>query len=786
METKRFDVSGMSCASCVAHVEKSVSKLPGIQSVNVQLLTNSMIVQFDTTQLTVQAIEDAVKKAGYEATALSSPQSIRTHEEKVVNTGQTEAKNLKHRFWLSFSFMIPLLYLSMGPMIGLSLPLFIDGSRHVMVYAWIQMLLAIPILIVNKRYYSGGFRSLIQGSPTMDSLVAIGSAAAFFYGLFMLYKTGYAYDRQAMEAAHTYVHQLYFESAATILTLVTLGKYLEVRSKRKTSDAITKLVNLAPKTALLLREAIEMEVPVKQVLAGDIVVLKPGSSVPVDGIILKGHSYVDESMLTGESIPVLKQAGNGVLSGSVNQTGYLTYKAVKVGDDATLAQIIRLMEEASASKAPISRLADKISRVFVPIVISLSIITLVVWLIAGYPFGFALSAAIAVLVISCPCALGLATPVAIMVGMGKGAEQGILFKSAESLELAHKVTTILLDKTGTVTTGKPAVTDLIPLKTTSEDTLLQVCASLENQSEHPLGKAILDAASKKGLSLLSVNQFQSTTGKGVEGRIDGKYYFTGNQTFIKDHVVSDLMEAIMVADKLSAQGKTCLFVADSVNMLGLIAVADQIKPGTRDAVKRLNAMGLQVAMLTGDKMTTAQTIGQEVGIDQVLAALLPQDKVKIIAEKQAQGHTVAMVGDGINDAPALTRADLGIAIGAGSDIAIESANVVLMRHDLNAVVTTLRLSKQVIGNIRQNLFWAFFYNILGIPLAAGVFYLASGLLLSPMVAAAAMSVSSATVVMNALRLRRFKATAPTYETSMAVSDTQKKGHIICSKATAAQ
>jgi heavy metal translocating P-type ATPase len=753
METQKFDVVGMTCASCVAHVEKSVKKLEGIRAVNVQLMTNSMTVVFDDESVDLKTIEESVKKAGYEAFARET--KLENNAVKPKDFVKQEQDNLRKRFWISFGFLLPLLYLSMGGMMGLPMPLFLSGYANLSALAFTQFLFILPIVYVNINYFTGGFRSLFQGSPTMDSLIAIGSSAAVFYGIFAIYKIGYGFGYGDVSMVHQYAHDLYFESGATILTLITLGKYLEAKSKSKTSDAITKLINLAPKVATVIRASIEIEIAVEDVHVGDEVVLKPGQSVPVDGMVLTGSSSVDESALTGESLPVFKQTGDRLMSAGVNQTGYLTFKATKVGADTTLAQVIRLVEEASTSKAPISKLADQISRIFVPVVISISILVTAVWLLMGYPFDFALSIGIAVLVISCPCALGLATPVAIMVGTGVGAEHGILIKSAESLEIAHKVDAVVLDKTGTITEGKPVVTDLITGKTMSESLLLQICASLEKQSEHPLAKAVLDEALKKDISLLSVENFSTITGQGLEGIVDGKHYFSGNLKLLTDQNIS-LNGFESIAEKLSGEGKTPLFIADENTVLGVIAVADVVKADSKAAIMQLQSMGIEVYMLTGDNARTAAAIQKSVGIKHVFADVLPQDKDQKIAELQAMGKTVAMVGDGINDAPALARADVGIAIGAGSDIAIESADIVLMRSNLTDVVTALQLSKSVILNIRQNLFWAFFYNTLGIPLAAGVFYTILGWKLDPMFAAAAMSFSSVTVVLNALRLRYFK------------------------------
>jgi heavy metal translocating P-type ATPase len=751
MKTKKFDVVGMTCASCVAHVEKRVQKLDGIEAVNVQLMTNSMTVTFDDLKVNERSIENSVHKAGYEAFSREN-ETKKTERIDYVDKEQSELKN---RFWVSLAFLIPLLYLSMGHMSGLPVPSFFTGYANLSVFAFTQFLLTIPVVYLNRSFYKAGFKSLLKGAPTMDSLIAIGSSAAVFYGIFALYKIGYGYGHGDAGMVEGFAHDLYFESAATILTLITLGRYLEAKSKGKTSEAITKLLNLAPKVATVIRFGEEMEIPVEEVQLGDEVVLKPGQSVAVDGLVLTGESSVDESALTGESLPVYKQAGDRILSASINQTGYLTFKATKVGTDTTLAQIIRLVEEASASKAPISKLADQISRVFVPVVIVVAVIATIIWLLLGYPFDFALSIGIAVLVISCPCALGLATPVAIMVGTGKGAEHGILIKSAEALETAHQVNAVVLDKTGTITEGKTKVTDLKVSESFDENKLLQIAASLEKKSEHPLANAVLEAASQRNIDLLQVQNFESVTGFGLEGVIDGNKYYIGNQKMLADLSVS-LGDFDLFYKSFSNEGKTPLFVADESRVLGVIAVADTVKPDSREAIQQLRSLGLDVYMLTGDNATTAAAIQKAVGIRHIFFEVLPQDKEQKIAELQSQGKRVAMVGDGINDAPALARADVGIAIGAGSDIAIDSADIILMRSRLSDVSTVILLSKTVIRNIRQNLFWAFFYNILGIPLAAGVFYVAFGWKLNPMFAAAAMSFSSVSVVLNALRLKRFK------------------------------
>jgi len=751
METKKFDVTGMTCASCVAHVEKSVRKLDGIEAVNVQLMTNSMMVTYDDKRVDVKSIEDSVRKAGYEAH--SSESEARKAES--LDYVKAEQHELKNRFWVSLGFLIPLLYLSMGHMAGLPIPAFLSGYANLSAFALTQFCLTLPVVYLNRNFYSAGFKSLFQASPTMDTLVAIGSSAAVFYGVFAMYRIGYGYGHGNPEMVEQYAHDLYFESAATILTLITLGRYLESRSKGKTSDAITRLLNLVPQVATVIRSGQEVEVKMEEVVVGDEVVLKPGQSVAVDGVILSGRSSVDESALTGESMPVYKQPGDKILSASVNQNGYLTFQAVKVGKDTTLSQIIQLVEAAAASKAPISKLADRISRIFVPVVISIAVVSTVIWLLLGYPFDFALSIGIAVLVISCPCALGLATPVAIMVGTGKGAEHGILIKSAEALERIRQVDAVVLDKTGTITEGKPVVTAILVKEGFEKMRLLQIGASLEKHSEHPLARAIMDAASRKNIQLLDVQNFLSITGQGVEGSLGGKTYFAGNQKMMAGQGVSTV-DFEHQAERLSQEGKTPLFVADEEAVLGIVAVADVVKPDSKAAIQKLQSFGLQVHMLTGDHVKTAEAIQKTVGVKHMMAEVMPQEKEGKIAALQSLGLKVAMVGDGINDAPALARAEVGIAIGAGSDIAIESADVVLTRSRLSDVVTLMMLSKSVIRNIRQNLFWAFFYNILGIPLAAGVFYMLLGWKLNPMFAAAAMSFSSVSVVLNALRLRRFK------------------------------
>ena len=752
MKTEKFDVNGMSCAACAGAVERSVSKLSGIKSVNVNLLTNSMSVDYDELILTPDSIEKSVEMAGYEAHVRPDLTKQKTIQRNTVDYALDDQEELKRRFIFSVTFLVPLLYVSMGHMIGLPLPLFLHSSEFIFFNAFVQFCLLVPIVITNRGYFTKGLKSLFKASPNMDSLIAIGAGAAIVYGIYALLRIAYGLYYGIV---HDYRNDLYFESAGTILTLVTLGKYLEARSKRRTTNAISRLLDLSPKTATVIRNRIEMEIPVGEVELNEILVIRPGSLVPVDGIVVIGSSSVDESPLTGESMPVFKEVGDNVLSASINKSGMFNIKATKVGNNTTLAQIIQLVEEASSSKAPISKLADKISAIFVPVVILIAVFTTVAWLMVGKPFEFALSIGIAVLVISCPCALGLATPVAIMVGTGKGAEHGILIKSAEALQMGSKIDTVVLDKTGTLTEGKPRITHIFTSKSITENELLGIAASLEEPSEHPLAEAILTKAKQEKLLIRQVENFQSIAGQGIEGRIDGRYYVAGNLKLMTDRKV-DLLNFETLADKLADEGNTPLFIASEKSVLGIIAVADVLKPTSQKAIELFKKLGIEVVMLTGDHARTAAAIQAQLGIKTVIADVLPHEKDKEISRLQAEGKTVAMIGDGINDAPALTRADLGIAVGAGTDVAIESADIVLLRNDLLDAVTTLRLSKSVMLNIKQNLFWAFFYNIIGIPLAAGVFYSMLEWKLNPMFAAAAMSFSSVTVVLNALRLIRFK------------------------------
>lgn len=764
---QKFQVTGMSCSACSAHVEKAVSQIKGVSQVTVSLLTNSMTVDYDDTVTSAEDIAQKVDAEGYGACPLSEG-GAGEHRAESVSSGKREAAGQEQvlgeyvmRLWISFGFLIPLMYVAMGHMIGLPLPGWLHGDANAVAFSFTQFLLAIPVVYVNRKYYQNGYKLLFKGAPNMDTLIAVGSTAALAYGIFAIYRIGYGLGHGDMDTVRHYSMNLYFETGVMILALITLGKFLEARSKGKTSAAIARLMDLAPKTAVVERGGLEETVPVEQVQAGDIVVVRPGQSIPVDGTIVEGSSSVDQAALTGESIPVEKQPGDQVMAATVNKNGFFKFRAQKVGLDTTLSQIIRLVEEAASSKAPIARLADRISGIFVPVVMSIALVTAVVWLLVGATFEFALTSAIAVLVISCPCALGLATPVAIMVGTGKGAENGILIKSAEALEIAHTVNTVVLDKTGTVTEGAPRVTDILPARGVESAELLATAAALEKPSEHPLAEAVLLRAQEEGLKVGQVSDFVSVPGRGIQGTLGESRLSAGNLALFQEQ---NLEVGAMAAtgEKLAEEGKTPLYFAKDGRLLGIIAVADTIKPTSRQAVQELQQMGIEVAMLTGDNRKTAEAIRRQLGIGRVIAEVLPQDKEKEVRRLQEEGKKVAMIGDGINDAPALTRADVGIAIGAGTDVAIESADIVLMKSDLMDAVSAIQLSRAVIRNIKMNLFWAFFYNCIGIPLAAGVFFTALGWQLNPMFGAAAMSLSSVCVVTNALRLRFFK---PVYHTA---------------------
>lgn len=760
MKKEQYDITGMTCSACSARIEKSVSKLSGIQEVSVNLLKNSMVASYDESVLNTQEIVRAVEKAGYGAYPKVPAQDRNKPGGRAVvpevSTAQAEYKQMKQRLLLSALFTIPLFYISMGHMMGWPLPGGLLGMENAMSFAFTQFLFLVPVVFINLKYYRMGFKTLFHGSPNMDSLIAIGSGAAIVYGIYAIYKIGIGLGHGDMAVVHSFTMDLYFESAGMILTLITFGKTLEARAKGKTSDAITKLMNLAPKTATVERDGQEIQVPIEEVCQGDTLIVKAGESVPVDGVVVEGFSAVDESALTGESIPAEKHVGDKVIGATINKSGYFKMQATKVGDDTTLAQIVRLVDEATSSKAPIAKLADKVSGIFVPIVITIALVAVVGWLLAGYGFEFALSIGISILVISCPCALGLATPTAIMVGTGKGATNGILIKSAEALETAHNVNTVVLDKTGTITQGTPAVTNILCGNGIRQKELMQVAASLEKLSEHPLADAIVSEAEKNGSAFLPVNNYKQIPGEGIIGRINGQLCLAGNRRLMASNGISD-GDLLKLGEAMAVDGKTPLFFARAGQLIGVIAVADIVKPTSSQAVKELSAMGIEVVMLTGDNAKTAEAIRRQVGVDRVVAEVFPQDKEKEIRRLQGMGKKVAMVGDGINDAPALARADVGIAIGAGTDVAIESADIVLMKSDLLDVSTAIQLSKSVIRNIKQNLFWAFIYNIIGIPIAAGLFYLSFNLKLNPMIGAFAMSFSSVFVVSNALRLRWFKA-----------------------------
>lgn len=765
MKNEKFHITGMTCAACQANITRNVGKLDGVEEVNVSLLANQMTVAYDEEKTDEQAIIHAVTEIGYGAsgTGTEAQKDSGFGKEWQNRREMTEEnqKEMQRRLITSVAILIPLMYVAMGPMMSLPVPGFLVGMENSLISALTQLLLTVPVMIINRHFYQSGFKALVKKAPNMDSLVAIGSAAAFVYGVFSMYRMAYGFGHGDMDLVHQYGHELYFESCAMILTLITVGKYLEARSKAKTSDELRKLVDLAPKTAVVLRDGIEQVIPAENVTAGDIVVIKPGGSIPVDGVVTEGHGYVDQAAITGESVPVEKKAGDEVISATINKNGSFLFRASRVGDDTTLAQIIRLVDEAGNTKAPIARLADRVSGVFVPTVIIIAILTAIVWLIAGQSFEFALSNAIAVLVISCPCALGLATPVAIMVGTGKSAEYGILIKSAVSLETLHSIDTIVLDKTGTITVGHPSVTDVILWnKKNTREEFLAAAAAVEAGSEHPLAVAVVEKAGQEGLVLPKTEAFDSLAGRGVSAVINGKRYLAGNMAFLQENGLlkqPELQKKVQEqADSLASEGKTPLLFACDEEMEGIIAVADTVRETSKAALRQFKEAGLKVVMLTGDNRITAEAIRKRLDIEEAISEVMPTQKESCIRELQEKGHKVAMVGDGINDAPALTRADVGIAIGAGTDIAIDSADVVLMKDSLADVVTAIDLSKSVIRNIRMNLFWAFFYNVCGIPVAAGLLYPMFNIRLSPMIGAAAMSLSSVCVVTNALRLRFFK------------------------------
>lgn len=838
---ERYHVTGMSCSACSSHVEKAVNKLENVEKASVNLLTETMDVTYDETKITSAEIIDAVVKAGYGASVMTEGSAAgaggRSTSGNEGSTGRfaadgkqelqqkldADARAMKWRLGISIGFLIPLMYVSMHHMLkewfGIPVPAFIvntmHGNANAMNFALTQFLLLLPILYVNRKFFSVGFKTLAHRSPNMDSLIALGSGAALVYGIFAMYRISYGLGYGDMAVVEHYAHDLYFESSGTILTLITVGKYLESRSKGKTSEAITKLMNLAPKVAILVTEdGQEKEVPTESLQKGDIFLVKPGSLVPVDGIVIEGNSSVDEAAITGESVPVEKQAGDHVVSATVNKAGFLKCRADRVGDDTTLAQIIRLVEEASASKAPIAQLADKVAGVFVPTVMTISLITLIVWLISGAAAEFAISTAIAVLVISCPCALGLATPVAIMVGTGVGAGNGILIKTGEALQQAKEIDTVVLDKTGTITSGKLKVEEVGGYQSDfPADAMMQIAAALEKKSEHPLAEAVVEYAESFQLTIPEIVDFKATFGRGVEGALAadfhaekvtkkdgptavfyagkrdstadvpensgkiaeqnpatgiarsdadsvifpaGTKFYVGNLAFLQERNILLPQGAAEGLNRMADEGMTPLLVAQEGRFLGIIGVSDTVKATSYEAINAWEKMGVRVIMLTGDNRRTAEAVRQKLGISEVVAEVLPQDKEKKVSELKRQGHKVAMIGDGINDAPALAAADVGMAIGAGTDVAMESADIILMKNDLRDAVTAMKLSRAVIRNIKENLFWAFFYNCIGIPLAAGVLYPVFQIRLNPMFGAAAMSLSSIFVVGNALRLRGFK------------------------------
>lgn len=751
MKKQLLDITGMSCSACSSRIEKVVNRMQGVEQMSVNLLKNNAHVTFDESVVDEKAIIARIEKLGFGARVHAANVAAPVSQQ---DTAAQEMEEMRQRLIGSLIFAGLVFYQHMGRMWGWPLPSFILGQENELINALLQMLWCIPVLFIDRKYFIHGVRNLLSGAPNMDSLIAVGSGASFIYGLYSVFGMAYAFGHNRLDLLPGFADALYFEASAVILALVTVGKFMEARAKSHTSDAIKALMNLTPKTALVERHGLQGEIPVEEVVTGDVLIVKSGASVPVDGKIIEGSAALDESALTGESLPVDKTIGDKVIGGTINRSGYFNMEATAIGADTALAKIIALVDEATSSKAPIAKLADKVSGYFVPAVIGIAVLAAVVWLALGASWHFALTIAISVLVISCPCALGLATPTAIMVGTGRGAKSGILIKSATALETAHKIDTVILDKTGTITAGKPVVTDILPIKIT-ENELLAFAAGLEKLSEHPLGEAIVAAAEAKQLVLPEAGNYKQIPGQGVTAELAGAECAAGNLKLLEalNVDVSSLMERY---DKLAAQGKTPLYFVRAGELLGCIAVADTVKPTSREAIGKLQAMGLRVLMVTGDNQATAEAIRAQVGVDEAVAQVLPQDKEAVIRKLQQEGHIVAMVGDGINDAPALARADIGIAIGAGTDIAIEAADMVLIKSDLLDVAKAICLSRSVMTNIKENLFWAFIYNAVGIPFAAGVFYTAFGWLLNPLIAAAAMSCSSVSVVTNALRLRFIK------------------------------
>lgn len=751
MKKQLLDITGMSCSACSSRIEKVVNRMQGVEQMSVNLLKNNAHVTFDESVVDEKEIIARIEKLGFGARVHAANVAAPVPQQ---DTAAQEMEEMRQRLIGSLIFAGLVFYQHMGRMWEWPLPSFILGQENELINALLQMLWCIPVLFIDRKYFIHGVRNLLNGAPNMDSLIAVGSGASFIYGLYSVFGMAYAFGHNRLDLLPGFADALYFEASAVILALVTVGKFMEARAKSHTSDAIKALMNLTPKTALVERHGLQGEIPVEEVVTGDVLIVKSGASVPVDGKIIEGSAALDESALTGESLPVDKTIGDKVIGGTINRSGYFKMEATAIGADTALAKIIALVDEATSSKAPIAKLADKVSGYFVPAVISIAVIAAAIWLALGASWHFALTIAISVLVISCPCALGLATPTAIMVGTGRGAKSGILIKSATALETAHKIDTVILDKTGTITAGKPVVTDILPIKVT-ENELLAFAAGLEKLSEHPLGEAIVAAAEAKQLVLPEAGNYKQIPGQGVMAELAGAECAAGNLKLLQELNVdtSTLMDQY---DKLASQGKTPLYFIRAGELLGCIAVADTVKPTSKEAIGKLQAMGMRVLMVTGDNRATAEAIRAQVGVDEAVAQVLPQDKEAVVRKLQQEGHIVAMVGDGINDAPALARADVGIAIGAGTDIAIEAADMVLIKSDLLDVAKAIRLSRSVMTNIKENLFWAFIYNAVGIPFAAGVFYTAFGWLLNPLIAAAAMSCSSVSVVTNALRLRFIK------------------------------
>ena len=782
MKKQQFTITGMTCSACSARVEKAVTKVDGTKDVSVNLLTNSMQLEYDEQKTSVPAIIKAVVDAGYGASVKGKQAAAKAAPQE--DPVKKSIDEMKHRLVWSIAFLLPTMYISMHglfeKLFGLPVPQIVgavfDGPENAIIFAFSQFLLVLPIMYLNRRYYIAGFRNLFRGAPNMDSLVGMGSMAAALFGAFAIFRMGWGFGHGDMALVQEYSTNLYFESAGMIVTLITVGKYLEARVKGQTSKALEKLMDLAPKQACVVRGGVEQVIPAEELVAGDEVIVRPGERIPADGMVLSGTTSVDESAITGEPIPVEKQAGDKVTSATINKQGSIHFSAERVGEDTTISQIIRLVDAASASKAPIARMADKIAGVFVPAVIAIAVLAGAVWLAMGASVEFSFSSAICILVISCPCSLGLATPVAIMVGTGKGAENGILIKSGEALEIAQSVDTVVMDKTGTITEGRPVVTDITTVDGVSEQEFLAIAAGLEKGSEHPLAEAVMTAARERGIAPKAMTEFQALFGRGVEAKADGHVYAAGNDKLMAEKGI-DLAPYEAHLASLADDGCTPLIVAEDDRVIGILAAADVEKATSREAIAHFREMGIEVVMLTGDNARTAEAIRRRMGIEKVIAGVLPENKAEHIKKLQTEGHKVAMIGDGINDAPALAQADLGIAIGAGTDVAIESADAVLMKSDLLDAVSAIRLSKAVLKNIKENLFWALIYNVICIPLAAGILYPAFGIKLSPVIGAAAMSLSSVCVVMNALRLRFFKpdhgAEISAEQTAAAVSSDRK-------------